>query len=163
MSLHHRLRSIDGVQYRPLTEPSNRTPRPPASTPSTAGLPRPFQFARPQQHTRPTIWDRLQVPLLILGGTFVGFFVQSLIFGVCIIALYSVFAFVFRFPSRATFMLAFMSLVTVVVLLVAQPTTALASNFATYTFLLLVIGVIALAIEARPPKKRKRRRKPVRG
>jgi hypothetical protein len=80
-------------------------------------------------------------------------------FGIVATALYAVSAFTFRFPSRATFMLAFMALVTVVVLLVARPDTTLAGNFATYTFLLLVIGVIALAIEARPPKKRKRRPK----
>jgi hypothetical protein len=51
-----------------------------------------------------------------------------------------------------------MSLVTVAVLLVVKPNAVLAGNFATYTFLLLVTGVIALAIEARPQKRRKRPR-----
>jgi hypothetical protein len=82
--------------------------------------------------------------------------VQALWFGVAAIVLYSIIVLMLRIPSRVTFMLAFMSLITVSVLLVLKPNVALAGNFATYTFLLLVTGVIALAIEARPQKRRRR-------
>jgi hypothetical protein len=136
---------------------SGNTQRQAGHLPVRTALTRPFQIA-PAQNTRPTIWEHLQLPLLIFGSIFVGFFVQSLLFGLIATALYGAFAFTFRVPSRATFMLAFMALVTVVVLLVAKPDAMLANNFATYTFLLLVIGVIALAIEARPPKRKRRKR-----
>lgn len=162
-------RSIDGVQsprpglthqtsgqpfVRPAAPAVQPRPRPP--------LQRPFQIAG-VQHARPALWDRLQLPALILGGMLTGFFVQSLVFGIAAIIVYAALALGFRVPSRATFMLAFLALVTVVVLLLIRPGSELAGSFATYTFLLLVTGVIALAIEARPPKRRKRRKKPVRG
>lgn len=163
-------RSIDGVHHGqpvlargPSARPSIENKAPLARHfPSRAGLTRPFQRA-PAQNIRSTAWDRLQLPLLIAGSILVGFFVQSLLCGIVIILLYSVLAFAFRVPSQTTFMLAFMALITVVIFRVAEPNATLAGNFATYTFLLLVTGVIALAIEARPLKRRKRHRKSVRG
>jgi hypothetical protein len=164
--------NIDGVRHRDALSKSQPYAGPgaaaaglhrPASMPMQTALTRPFQSV-PDQNGRTTLWHRLQLPLLILGGMLAGFMVQSLAFGLMLIAAYAVAALVLKIPSRVSFMLAFMSLVTVMVLLVAKPDTALAGNFSTYTFLLLVIGVIALAIEARPPKRRKRpNRRPIRG
>jgi len=163
-------RSIEGIQHgqavlarrlpaRPGLE--NQAPLP-RHFPSRTGFTRPFQRA-PAQTLRSTVWSRLQLPLLIAGSTLIGFFVQSLLFGIVVILLYGVLAFMLRVPSQTTFLLAFMALITVVILLVARPNATLAGNFATYTFLLLVTGVIALAIEARPPKRRNRHRRPGRG
>jgi ABC-type branched-subunit amino acid transport system ATPase component len=87
-----------------------------------------------------------------------GFFVQSVVFGLIAIAVYGICTLIFRIHSRITFALAFISLITVVALLLVKQNVALASNFATYTFLLLVLGVIALSIEARPRVRKKRRR-----
>jgi hypothetical protein len=166
--------NIDGVRQREALRGSQPYAGPgaaaaglhrasmPVQTMQTA-LTRPFQTV-PRENERATLWDRLQLPLLILGGMLAGFMVQSLAFGLVLIAAYGVVALAVRIPSRVSFMLAFMSLVTVMVLLVAKPDTTLAGNFSTYTFLLLVIGVIALAIEARPPKRRKRpNRRSIRG
>lgn len=165
-------RSIDGIQHPraglarhgPMPKQPLARPIAPATPPRPARAPlqRPFQITSARS-AKPNLWSRLQLPAVILAGMLAGFFVQSLLFGITAIVLYGALALAFRVPSRATFMLAFMALVTVVVLLLFRPGTALAGNFATYTFLLLVTGVIALAIEARPPKRRKRRKNPVRG
>ena len=78
-----------------------------------------------------------------------GVLAQSLVIGEVLIVVYAIFAFVRRVPSRTTFLLALMSLVLIVVLLTMKPESRLAQNFAVYTFLLLVIGTISLAIEVR--------------
>jgi len=152
--------SVDGIRHgQPMFVRRSMAAQPAAPA---RQQPRPFQFA-PAESSRPRRWDRFQLPLLVFGGVIVGYLVQSLIFGIAALVVYGICSLVFRIPSRATFTLAFMALVTVVVLLVVRSDAALAGNFATYTFLLLVIGVIALAIEARPPKRRKRPKRPKRG
>jgi hypothetical protein len=161
--------SVDGVRRRQAAAIS----RPSYSGPGSAAVvahpqvqpkthQRPFQRASADQ-TRTGFWQRLQLPLLVAGSMLAGFLVESLVIGLVLISLYGVIAFIQRIPSRVSFMLSFISMITVIVLLVAKPGTPLAGNFATYTFLLLVIGVIALAIEARPPKRRTRSRRSRRG
>lgn len=166
MPLQQRPLSIDGVQHRTiLFEQRSVNPneaiitRPKVHSPAPAQ--RPFQVAPATKQT--IFWSRVQAPLLIFGCILAGFFVQSLLFGIVAIVLYAILALMLKVPSHITFMLAFMALLTVLILLIVRPDTTLAGNFATYTFLLLVTGVIALAIEARPPKRRKRPKKPERG
>lgn len=123
------------------------------------------QIAPRQQHhefstprlAKPSFRERFEMPLFIGVCVLSGFFIQSLWFGLFAIAMYALCTLLFRINSRITFSLAFISLVTVVAMLLIRRNVALASNFATYTFLLLVIGVIALSFEARPQQRKKRR------
>jgi hypothetical protein len=54
---------------------------------------------------------------------------------------------VWGIASRTTFTLALLSMVATTLLLVVRGNIPLAQNFATYTFLLLVVGVITLTRE----------------
>lgn len=93
-------------------------------------------------------WQSLQTAAIIGGGMIAGFGVQTLTFGLVAIAIYAVIALIFRIYSRTTFTLAFISLVAVPVILVARHNPEVAGNFATYTFLLIVIGIISLLRES---------------
>ncbi|HEX7963842.1 MAG TPA: hypothetical protein VF466_04615, partial [Candidatus Saccharimonadales bacterium] len=75
------------------------------------------------------------------------FAVQSLPLGMAAIALYAVVAWARRLPSRYSFIMAFLSLATVIVLLVVRQNVEMASNFSTYTFLLLVVGIVSVVLE----------------
>ncbi len=105
-------------------------------------------YAKPTPSTNKlSIKRRLQLPAIITGAMIAGFFAQSLILGEILACAYGVIALVARIPSRTTFTLALMAMVTSIFLLVVRSNTELAQNFATYTFLLLVAGVIALGRE----------------
>jgi hypothetical protein len=168
-------RTIDGFQH-PVARPQSpigELARRPLPIPSFAHKPTTTAALTPQQpvktprkrtfepvasdRIKPSFWERFQMPLIVLGCMLAGFFVQSLVFGMLSIAAYGIAMFVFHINSRVTFTLAFISLITVVALLLIKQDVNLASNFATYTFLLLVLGVIALSLEARPQVRRKRR------
>jgi hypothetical protein len=125
-----------------------RQPQPPAATTSQPKR----AYAKPQPDERPSFWQRLQLPLVILGGLIIGFFMQSLTFGVALIALYGVLAVICKVQSRVTFVLSFLSLVATVLLLVIKRNPEQSGNFATYTFLLLVVAVISLMIESKTAK-----------
>jgi hypothetical protein len=114
------------------------------------------QFAPPQP--KRGLWQKMQLPLIVFAGTLAGFLIQTSAFGMMIIALYGVYAVITGVPSRTTFILAALSVGTVACLLLIKPDPELVTNFSTYTFLLLVIGVIALLREGRPLKRRKRSR-----
>jgi hypothetical protein len=105
---------------------------------------------------RRRIWSHLQLPVFVLGGMLAGLFMQSVVLGMGIAAMYALVAWFGRVPSRITFVLAFLSLLTVVALLVIRQNVELAGNFATYTFLLLVTGIISLMLESRVSPKLKR-------
>lgn len=140
-----------------------------ATTATPAGAPQPTAApAKPalQQHKKQftppprkgRLWQRLQVPLIVISASIVGLFIQTEAVGIAAVAIYSVIAVAFRIPSRVTFALAAISIGAVALLLLFRPDLELAGNFTTYTFLLLVTGVIALIIEGRPLKRRKRGR-----
>jgi hypothetical protein len=165
-------RSIDGIQHReaavmhrPLTPfaiPTGgklqHTGAPAANQPKPKQpRPRPFLYASGTEEGG-GFMRRLQLPMLIMGGIIAGYLVQSLWFGIPAIILYGILAVIFHIDSRVTFALAFISLLTVPVLLLAKTNVELASNFATYTFLLLVFGVIALSLEAMPKGRGRKRR-----
>jgi hypothetical protein len=82
--------------------------------------------------------------LIITGAMVVGILAQSSAVGQAAIVLYGAIAFFRRISSRTTFTLALLSMVATILLLVVRGNIAMAQNFATYTFLLLVVGVITL-------------------
>jgi len=116
----------------------------------------------PRVYAQPTkkqgFWQRLQLPLILFGGTISGFMIQTMALGMLVIGIYGIYAIVTRVPSRTTFMLAALCVGAVTILLLLKPNAELAGNFSTYTFLLLVIGVFTLLREGRPLKRRKRSR-----
>lgn len=105
------------------------------------------------------LWQRMQLPMLLMAGAVGGFFADNLILGLSLIAGYGLFAFVNRIASRTTFMLAFLLLGAISVMLLLKPSAELIRNFATYAFALLLVGVITLGREARPPKRMRRKYK----
>lgn len=75
-----------------------------------------------------------------------GFLAQFQIMGTIFIIVYGIISVIKRIPSRTTFILAVISLgVTAVVLLVGR--RAIAENFASYSFLLLIVATINLCLE----------------
>jgi|GEM_PF-4782561 len=107
---------------------------------------------------RHKLWKRFQLPLFILGSIVAGMMVQAIWFGVALVVLYGICSVVFRIKSSTTFTLAIISLLAVVAIMATQPASNLANNFANYAFLLLTIGVITLTIEAKPQRRKKKRR-----
>jgi hypothetical protein len=112
------------------------------------------QMAKPQRviRARPTppperrrgLPEWIQLPLIIFGAILAGMFAQSAIFGQLAVVAYGIVAVVMRIPSRTTFILASLSMIATTLLLVLKGDVAFSQNFATYTFLLLVVGVITL-------------------
>lgn len=78
----------------------------------------------------------------------VGFLLRSLMVGQAIILIYAIFAFIFRIESRTTFIFVLISFGVVLTASLRSDTT-LASVFAVYAFLLLVVGTISLGREVR--------------
>jgi len=163
-----RTKSIDGIARQPdgTLRPASAAPRltaqpaptpapvPPARQPATP--PRRHTFsAPPELRPRRRWWHKLLFPLCVLLCLCASFLVQSLPLGMAAIGLYAAIAWLRKLPSRYSFVLAFLSLVTVVVLLVVRQNTDLASNFATYTFLLLVVGIVSSMFESRVNLKHK--------
>jgi|GEM_PF-5904100 len=103
-------------------------------------------------------WQPLIFPVLLLLCICGSFLVQSLPIGMAIIAIYGVVVWAKRLSSRLSFMLAFLSLATVVALLAIRQNVDLAGNFATYTFLLLVVGIVSSILESHVNIKHKRSR-----
>lgn len=113
-------------------------------------------YAQPEK--KPGMWQKMQLPLILFGGTLCGFLIQTMALGMLAIGIYGIYAIITKVPSRTTFMLAALSVGAVTILLLLKPNAELAGNFSTYTFLLLVIGVFTLLREGRPLKRRKRSR-----
>ncbi len=130
-----------------------------AQAPAVAA-PRPFSRPRAVAAAKPhTFWRKLQLPLLLMAGAVGGFFADNLFLGLTLLGGYAVFALVSRVPSRATFLLALILLSAISLMLLVHPNQQLIRNFASYTFVVLLSGVITLAREVRPPKRMKRKYK----
>lgn len=129
------------------TAPRPATPKTPVTAPQHPAATR-AEAPPIADMPRPSIWRRLQTPLIILCGVIAGFGIQTLAFGLVLLGIYAAFAFLFRVHSRTTFALALISLIAVPVILVAHQNTEVAGNFATYTFILIVIGIVALVRES---------------
>lgn len=117
-------------------------------------------YSAPQpEATRRSVLQIIQLPLLLIAGALAGFFAEALAVGLAMLAVYGVFAFVTRIPSRTTFTLALLLLAAICLMLLAKPSGILIQNFSTYTFILLLIGVITLGREAKLPKRTRRKYK----
>ncbi|HUS26346.1 MAG TPA: hypothetical protein VMY99_03295 [Nevskiaceae bacterium] len=146
-----RLRSVDGFAHR-------RRPAAGAPPPATQQLaiapvlqlqPAKRRYARPTTSVKRKrrLPDWLQYQLIIFGAMIAGYGMQSYAFGEVAVVCYGIAAFIWRVPSRTTFTLALLSMVATILLLVGRGNVALAQNFATFTFLFLVVGVITLSRE----------------
>jgi hypothetical protein len=145
--------TIDGFVH---PSPDLSSPHPPVE-PSVTSLSQHRTFSapvdlQPQRHW----WHGLLFPLFLVSCLCSSFLVQSLPLGIGAVMVYSLIAWVRRLPSRFSFVLSFLSLATVILLLVVRQNVDLASNFATYSFLLLVTGTVALIVESRVKPKHKR-------
>lgn len=138
------IRSIDGVsQSRPISvTPSMHAPRLGQKHNHAAGTRKKFATQPAPKERRVPEW--VQLPLIIAGGMLAGLAIQSPALGQAALVVYGMVAFFLRIPSRITFVLALLAMVATTVLLVFKGDIFMAQNFATYTFLLLVVGVITL-------------------
>lgn len=100
---------------------------------------------RPQRFGR--LRASLQLPLIIGGAMTAGVLAQSEIIGQLLVLGYGVAALIWKIPSRTTFTLVLLSMIATTALLIVRGNIPLAQAFATYTFLLLVVGVITLSRE----------------
>lgn len=142
-------RSLDGfVPKRPHPGPLLRATPPVPVMPAAASKPPTRQHvAATAPVKRRRWWQPLLLLAIILLCLSASFLVESLPLGMAAIAIYAAIAWAKRLPSRYSFSLAVLSLGTVIVLLLVRQDVLLASNFATYTFLFLVIGTVAALIE----------------
>jgi hypothetical protein len=140
------------IRRSPVSPPVRTPPRPkPIKQPiQPKPLPRmnpPAKAAAPQKkrQLRLPLWLQtiLAVPALMAAALLI----QSSVVGQFVIAAYGLAALILRIPSRTTFILALLSFITTTFLLVGRGKVSFAQTFATYTFLLLVVGVISLGRE----------------
>lgn len=102
---------------------------------------------RPLRVRRPSRLKRYSSLLVFFGGmAAVGFLAQFQWVGYLIILGYAVFAFIRYLPARVTFVLALLALGMVPIAILFSNWTV-AGNFAAYSFVLLVLGVIMTTIE----------------
>jgi hypothetical protein len=143
--MHPKKLSIDGIVQRPAAKLAEASP------------PRHMPVAPLKPHTQPPLHRpspppkkstrRLEMPLVIVSAIAAGILAQSIILGQLAIILYGFAAFIWSIASRFTFTLTLVSLLTTVILLAWGGNMNLAQAFASYTFLLLVVGVISLGRE----------------
>ncbi len=140
-----------------IPRPLAKTPNPPsAKTPEPPPVPlqanQPFATAIEINPKKPGRLKRIGAiagQIIIFAGLLaIGFFARSVIIGQILIIIYAVFAFVMKIESRTTYILALMSLAVVLVASL-RADSGLASAFAVYAFLLLVIGTLCLGREVR--------------
>ncbi len=146
--------SVDGM-YRARPLPQRRAaplqkrvipapqPRPPKAAPARAYATPAQKQVRRKRRVPGWLQILLAVPMLM----FTSLFIQSAVLGQAAIVAYGLAAFIWRVPSKTTFTAALLSMVVTIILLVAKGDLNLAQNFATYTFLLLVVGVLTLSRE----------------
>lgn len=84
--------------------------------------------------------------LFLLGMAFFGFLTQIQWMGYTAIGIYALVAYTRQLPSQSSFMLALLAL-GVVPFAVIMSNWLIAQNFAAYSFVLLVTGVVGLIIE----------------
>lgn len=153
-----RFHTIDDIRPTSTTSTDTQHFTFDASTPGVAAVAAPPQpkvdfssyIAAPAEQTLAAprrLVRHLQWPAIILGAVAVGTLAQSLEIGEIAIGAYAVFALIRRVESRTTFVLALITLASIVILLAINNNSTLAANFAVYAFLFLVIGTVSLGIE----------------
>lgn len=95
---------------------------------------------------RARLSNRTRIVLVVIVATVLGFLSQFQILGQIAVGLYGILAILRQIPGRTTFILALMALATLPVAIVAGR-GMVATNFATYTFLLFVVGAVQIVIE----------------
>ena len=133
--------SVDGFRRIPIAAAAMPQPILASARPTTKKP----TLGTAKKRRRLPFW--LQILLLTPLVMFAALFIQSGAMGQIAIVGYGIAAFVWRVPSRTSFTMALMSFITTTVLLIVQGNLPLAQNFATYTFLLLVVGVFTLSRE----------------
>lgn len=84
------------------------------------------------------------MPLIIGGAMLAGVFAQNAMLGQLAVLAYGIAALIFGIASRTSFILALLAMCATILLLVFKGDVALSQNFAIYTFLFMVVGVITL-------------------
>lgn len=146
------------VPMRPQ-QPQTLTPLPPARPVAATSQPGQSRQSIPKKRRlslKRITWrpgGKLQFALIIVAAVIAGLLMTIPGGGELVIAVYAVFVFLFKIKSRITFALAGIMIIFVVIMLFIEPSRILATAFATNAFLLLVIGIITLAIEAKHPQK----------
>lgn len=146
------IRSVDGVIMSPSGDskaPQTQENGPPIYRRRTFTAPAVLQ---PKKRW----WHKFLLPLMVLICMSASFLLASQVLGVALMVIYAIVAWVRRLPSKVSFLLAFLSLVTVIALLVIRQNVTLATNFSTYTFLLFIIAIISLMQESRANTRHKR-------
>ncbi len=115
--------------------------------PQQPTAPQPFIIHAPQRKHSWLAW--LQILLIFIFATALGFMAQSQTAGDSIIAGYTLVALALRISSRVTFGFALIAFIFVLGLLLLYPQDMLIANFSVYAFLLLASGAISLMIENR--------------
>jgi len=134
---------------------SDITARPQAAARPPASFRQQLAPSAPRRYAKPVVKAKRQLPLwahmvlITIGALAIGSFAGSSVFGQLAVVGYGIVAIIFRVASRTTFLLVVLSLAATTWMLVMQGKVSLAQNFATYTFLLLVVGVITLSRELR--------------
>lgn len=105
----------------------------------------------------PVLGQKWQIVLITIAAAVAGLLMTVPGAGELIVGVYAFMAILLRIKSKTTFILAGLMFVFVVALLLIEPSKILATAFATYAFLMLVIGLITLVVEmkndpARPMK-----------
>ncbi|HZM63766.1 MAG TPA: hypothetical protein VFB59_01385 [Candidatus Saccharimonadales bacterium] len=150
-------RSIDGIVIgtRPNPSPTGDTQRLNVHPTARPGAARTFaqkQFSlkySSQPHIKKTWKERLQLPFIVIAGMLAGFAIQNPLLGQVLIVGYGIFAFIYRIPSRITFMGALATILIMFGLMATNGDAATSHTLAIYTFLLLVVGVITLNREVK--------------
>jgi len=123
--------------------------------PNPATVPMPSVVAQPKRayQVPPKRVSRitriLQGVAITLLAIVLGFAASAQSTGEAAIIIYAVVAVILHSPSTASFTLALLGFVMIIVLDVLRPASGLAANFAIYAFLLMVVGTISLSLETR--------------
>jgi hypothetical protein len=145
-----RTRALAPAQPRANTRPRNQRDTLPIATQAPT---RPYktppqkrQWLGSHPHIRRFLY-MLQFPAILFGSLIAGIMAQSVMVGQSILLIYAICALIFRIDSRTTFLMAFFLLCSLIALLIFRSNNALAVNFAVYSFILLLIGVVSLLRE----------------
>ncbi|MGH7157592.1 MAG: hypothetical protein ACREGD_00730 [Candidatus Saccharimonadales bacterium] len=120
--------------------------RPSGSTSGRVSLPK---GAEPAPRTHKNWKERLQLPIIVIGGMLAGLAIQNAMLGQLLIVGYGIAAIMYKIPSRTSFIVALASMLITLGSLVLIGDVVTSQTFAVYTFLLLVVGVITLNREVK--------------
>lgn len=113
------------------------------------------QPARPLEKRKSFLRRNAPFVGFLLAMALLGFLAQFQWVGYIVIAVYAIYIFIRQRPARTTFVLALLTLAMVPIAIVLA-NWLVAQNFAAYSFVLLVLGVIVTVVdlqrEARPKK-----------